>query len=252
MFRETVGNIWDQLGKVDAIIIPVSLYIDPQGKAKLGKGLGAQLCDCITDAESILGGKIREQGPYNLYVIGIINGTKIISFPIRPQTVIVCYGKTNIHPNIRKRYQVGDIVPGIYAMPDSGLFAHSANLLYDKIMSEGLGIVAMPKIGSSLLDWDNEVIPVIEKTKLRNCENILIVSEKESAPINETEIKNAVDDCLNCEENCFECEELTQSIFNPVYLLKSNIQQPIPEHVCNIMDNLINELFGTNDKNKNE
>lgn len=240
MFREVDGDLWDQLGKVDAIVFPTSAYIDPKGKAKLGRGLGAQVCELIPNAESILGEMMYQNGKTNIHSIGVIDGTKIIAFPIRPENIFVNATKINLHPNVRKRYQVGDVVPGYYGVPDSGLFAHSANLLYDLIMNLSLRLVAIPKMGSSVLDWYSQILPVLSMTKLAYSEHIIVVTGEEAVTddCNEDDNEDTTFDKKNdslsfCDGKCEDCE-------TPTTILNSLFAPPKNNDVLfNILDSIL-------------
>lgn len=127
--RETVGDIWDYLGKA-VICITTNGHLTPSGKAVLGRGLAAQAQLRFPDLSTRLG-RLLKDGGNHVHLLG----DGLVSFPVEESP---------------------------WANPDLALIRRSAAELRALADSLGWGEVVVPRpgCGGGGLSW-RDVEPLI-------------------------------------------------------------------------------------------
>ena len=81
--REERGNIWDLIGKYDAICVTTNGVVKANGECVMGKGIALQANQKFKGIARVLGEKINEKGNH-AHRLGVVNGkTEIVSFPTK-------------------------------------------------------------------------------------------------------------------------------------------------------------------------
>ena len=159
--KELRGDLHDI--PCDVVCITTNGFVSKNGKAVMGRGCAKEIKDREPGIDLILGAKIRELGPGVLPLKTLADGKIILSFPVKPASVI--YDGDNIVSHAKNKYQVGDEVPGYFAKADLAIIEDSARAL--RRMADSMPewtniILPRPGCGAGELDWST-VKPLLQK-----------------------------------------------------------------------------------------
>lgn len=178
--KEIKGNILDYVGKRKAICITTNCFVKKNGDNVMGKGNAKDFKDAYPDLPASIGISLKfGTGPSIVKSIPTISNkeiknTYIITFPTKPDYVIVEKGMANILPFYRDKCIKGQKVPGFMAYSDLELIRKSADLLNftinifkkHNINDWKCGVVVpKPGIESGGLKW-KDVKKVLKETGL--------------------------------------------------------------------------------------
>ncbi len=159
-------NIWEYLGKADAICVTTNGYVTRKGKAVMGRGIARQATILFEGIEYKLGGLIRKNGNC-VQVVLEHNGTKILSFPVKPEKIR--YDRNKVVKHAQNKYKEEDIVPGFHAKANLGIIKRSCLELKEMIENNEWNKVYLPIPGSGAGELQKEdVIKLIQNTGLGN------------------------------------------------------------------------------------
>ena len=144
----------------DAICLTTNGFIKRSGAAVMGAGVARSALDYWPGidylvARSIGSGGCMPQvltikGDWDEPVLRVFPDKSysvewhIVTFPVKPNKVIVSEDKSNIIPRQRDRFEEGDECPGFWAMADLDIIEHSAKVLHHY---------------ASLWSWEKVIIP---------------------------------------------------------------------------------------------
>jgi len=144
-FPEMSYNIWDCVGKYDAICVTTNGFVTRKGLAVMGRGNALQ-AKVMFGSDKFLGAAIKANG-HKCQVFQIVKGTALVSFPVKPQ--VVEYDGTNVVDHAKDKFKIGDQVPGFYAKASSDVIRRSSRGLAKLIRPFGARIT-----GNSLIILD--------------------------------------------------------------------------------------------------
>lgn len=177
--KEIIGDIWDFLGKASAIIIPTNCFIT-NGKNVLGAGLAKEALRRYPEIDSKIAQQLTQFGKYP-FIIKHDMKTAIISFPVKPDYIIVNKTKNNVVKHAQHKYKPGDKIPGFHSIGSLSLIRSSAKCLREIIlgMKERWEFVVIPKIGTGYgeLKWDN-VKTILKDEKLYQMKQTYFISKE--------------------------------------------------------------------------
>ena len=159
--KELRGNLHDLA--CDVVCITTNGFVSKNGKAVMGRGCAKEIKEREPGIDLILGTKIRELGPGVLPLKTLADGKTILSFPVKPASVI--YDGDNIVAHAKNKYQIGDEVPGYFAKADLAIIEESARAL--RRMADSMPewtniILPRPGCGAGELEWTT-VKPILQK-----------------------------------------------------------------------------------------
>lgn len=161
--REYFGDIIkDKLGKNCTIAITTNGFIKNNGAAVMGRGIAKQISQRFPGIEYRVGAHIYQEGNI-VNLIGTFEGTKIITFPVKPKGFYV-KRKNQIVKHMRGRIKSGNWCPGWAAVAWKPIIKNSAYQLRNMIDKEGWENVYLPKpgCGAGELEW-KEIKPMLEE-----------------------------------------------------------------------------------------
>jgi hypothetical protein len=161
--KEFYGNIFEYIGKADAICIPTNNYINQDGDNVMGKGIALQAKSFFPSLPKDIGLALSF-GP-TVHIVKSVGKTKILNFPTKPHHFFVNRVKSNLVSHAKKRYKYKDEVPGYYCVSDLSLIEQSAYSIENLARILGWNFVVIPKVGCGAgeLDWDEDVKPLFKK-----------------------------------------------------------------------------------------
>lgn len=159
--QELRGNLFDYVGKVDAICITTNGFVKANGECVMGKGCAKEATNRWPGISSVLGSKIRSHGniPHILITAGI---THVVSFPVKPISEL--FDGTNAVRHMLNKFKFNDVVPGWACKARIEVIQHSAAQL--KTMVDTMRwvsvIIPQPGCGAGELNWVY-VKPILEQ-----------------------------------------------------------------------------------------
>lgn len=144
------GDITLHIGKVPAICITTNGFVKKNKENVMGRGIAKQISSLYPEIPGILGRLIARNGNI-VQVIKNINGTDIISFPVKPQ-----YSSDHTKAVAHMKNRVSsEKIPGWAVIADIDIIVRSAKQLNDLIDSEGYSMVLLPRpgCGAGELNW---------------------------------------------------------------------------------------------------
>ena|SRR3990167_5006344 len=164
--KTKTGNIWDFIGKVDAICITTNGYVKRDGTCPMGRGIAKEALSRYPKIDKILGLYLKQYGnrPFKLVKE---KDTWICSFPTKEAglelSLSFCreqefLGKDYIDQVLtwaQGHYRKGDIVPGYHLQSNKALIQASAEklvLMADKFNWKKI-ILPPPGCGNGGLSW---------------------------------------------------------------------------------------------------
>ncbi len=159
--KELRGNLHDI--PCDVVCITTNGFVSKNGKAVMGRGCAKEIKEREPGIDVILGTKIRELGPGVLPLKTLADGKTILSFPVKPASVI--YDGNNIVNHAKNKFEVGDEVPGYFAKAELEIIEESARALRrmaDSMPEWNNIILPRPGCGAGELTW-SDVKPILAK-----------------------------------------------------------------------------------------
>jgi len=154
------GDLWSQIGIVDAICITTNGFVKHNGAAVMGRGCAKQATKRFPEIEHKLGNAITKYGN-GIFLLAEERGTKILSFPVK-HTSMVCTSPHQMVTHMRNRISIGNTIPGWALIADLELIRKSAQQLIEGIERRGWTNVALPRpgCGAGELSW-TQVEPIL-------------------------------------------------------------------------------------------
>lgn len=137
----------------DALCITTNGFVTEKGKGVMGRGCAKQIRDKHPEIEITLGEKIKKRGNQVNVLMKDFNGKCVLSFPVKPASVIS--NGNNIVRHAKARFPLGSEVPGYLAKATEQIIVESAKQLR-KIADAGPWkkiLVPRPGCGAGELDW---------------------------------------------------------------------------------------------------
>ena len=166
-WKLVVSNVWNVLGKFEAICITTNGFVTRDGRAVMGRGVAKQAKDKFKKIDYILGKLIRKNGNVVQKIVPIATKptrTVLVAFPVKPAYGKCNRKKDNIVSHVAYKYNPGDKVPGFHMKADLNLIEKSLKQLVKLADNEGWKKIAlvMPGVGNGGLDR-NEVEKLLDK-----------------------------------------------------------------------------------------
>lgn len=159
--KEITGNLFDCIGKVDAICITTNGFVKANGEAVMGKGCAKEATHLWPDIARTLGSSIKYKGnvPDTLIYQA---GTVVVSFPVKP--VFEIFTGSNAVRHMINKFQVGDIVPGWACLASLDIIEKSVLRLRQLADEHSWKTVILPRpgCGAGELNW-HDVKPILDK-----------------------------------------------------------------------------------------
>ena len=152
--KEIRGNLWDHLDIADAIVITTNGFIKANGECVMGRGCAREATERFPNLSKDLGATLTVLG--NHVFLQNYDGHRIITFPVKPKSMICNQTKTNIVNHMKNKFKAGSVVPGWACTADLDLIINSAKELRSMVTTLGLKNVVMPRpgCGAGELEWD--------------------------------------------------------------------------------------------------
>jgi len=188
--KEIKGNIWDYIGKCDAMCIPINLYMKDE-KNIMGAGLAKELKERYPEIPHSIFFIYNNFG-FDIHILMTehltksknniitgINTTLILGFPTKPEWIRVNKSRSNVLPYYKTKPFVfaGKDIPGYMGYSDLKLIKKSATILKRKIEITGWKVI-LPKVGTGKgeLEWKN-VKKVLEEVGLYQMNEVTIIEK---------------------------------------------------------------------------
>lgn len=154
-------DMFNFLGKVDAMCITTNGYVKKNGEAVMGAETAKQMAERFPMLPRQYGKILKK---YDLCTLPICSHdrTTIVAFPVKPE------GDTSTEDNVvthmQERYAEGSYVPGWALKADPDLIRQSAKQLTALTESYGWREVLLPcpGCGAGELSWEKDIYPVLE------------------------------------------------------------------------------------------
>jgi len=156
--KEAYQDLWN--GTV--VVITTNGFVKTNGECVMGRGCARQAAARYPEIPAQIGGLILRYGN-RVFNLGVKpDGKRILSFPVKPVTVL--FNGKNAVKHMQKRFRVGDKVPGWAAIADLQIIERSAGQLSaitDKLKLDKV-FLPRPGCGAGQLCW-SAVKPVLER-----------------------------------------------------------------------------------------
>ncbi len=163
--REVKGNLWNGIGRSDAVVITTNGCVRRDGRAVMGRGTAFQARRKFPDIDKDLGKLINNTGS-KVQVIRKEKGTDIVSFPVKP----IIAAPENVLPRMKNNipYMTGllaDKIPGWAALAEISIIEESCKQLIALANELGWRRVALPRpgCGNGELNYNTTVRPILLK-----------------------------------------------------------------------------------------
>ncbi len=175
-------SIWFMLDKFDAICVTTNGYVryrKERPRAVMGRGVAYQLRVWMPDAEYRLGKHLVQNGNVP-GVLGRINSTTIVSFPVKKECGIWPCEVVGHVPS--RKFSPGDRIPGFWLKADPETIRKSAHELATLIKKEGWQKVLLPKpgCGAGELRWKDVARVLAESALAEVASRVWIADRTES------------------------------------------------------------------------
>ncbi len=155
-------NVWDYVGKVNAICVTTNGFVKSNGRCVMGRGIALSARETFNDIDLELGKLILKYGNI-CQIIRYEKGTAVVSFPVKKDKEIMSE-KTQLVSHMLGRFKEGDVVPGWSLKAELSIIEKSAKELLNLINTYNWKSVIMTKPGcfNGGLDW-SDVKPKITR-----------------------------------------------------------------------------------------
>ena len=162
--KEITGELFEQI--CDGICITTNAFVKKNGRCVVGRGCAKQSQDKWPDFDLELARNIRNLGNVPAPVLPKTTSRPytVISFPVKPASVICNANSSNVVRHMQKRFKSGQWVPGWAATADLNIIADSARGLVALVNHLGYHNVVLPRpgCGAGELNWE-DVSPILNR-----------------------------------------------------------------------------------------
>jgi hypothetical protein len=147
--RELKGDLWRLADEVkpDAVCITTNGFIKKNGEAVLGRGCALEAVQRWPTLLKLYGNTLRLRGLCVTALLLRDYPYHLVAFPVKPSSVVVQHGATNLVKHQRYRFMNELKAPGWAAMADPILIKQSALQLVAMIEQSGWEHVLLPRPG---------------------------------------------------------------------------------------------------------
>jgi hypothetical protein len=154
--------------KADAVCITTNGFCKKDGRAVMGAGVAKQAVNRFPDLDAVLGRFLKEHGNH-VHILTPPDhiGPRLVSFPVKPRTMVAMEECENIVRHMRRRFKPGQTVPGWACLAQLPLIRRSATELmwYVKERDWKRVLLPMPGCGAGGLMWHEvrvELEPILD------------------------------------------------------------------------------------------
>ncbi len=149
--KQATGNIFQM--DCDAVCITTNGYVKKNGDAVMGRGCALEICKIEPLMPMILGRHLIVKGNHVTNLMQI-NGTEVVSFPVKPVSVI--FDGNNAVRHMASKYKIGHKVLGCFALAEVAIIERSAKELVELTDLKGWTNVVLPRpgCGAGELTWE--------------------------------------------------------------------------------------------------
>lgn len=155
-YSEPQDDGWNKLASFqpDAICITTNGFVKKNGEAVMGRGCARTAAQLMPGLPEALGNALKSQG-LQVYAHGPWNGIEIVTFPVKPVSMICGPYLDNVVKHMRKQFKPGDRAPGWACVADHNIIKRSASQLVTMTNERGWERVVLPRpgAGAGQLDW---------------------------------------------------------------------------------------------------
>lgn len=172
-YKLAQGNLWNYIGKANAVCITTNGFTKRSGQAVMGRGCAAQALKRYPGLDKTLGEMIGEHGNRTMRLTKE-RGTSIVAFPVKPTFRTArnreeLEGKCVKHMVDQLFEQLSNkdsaFIPGWATKAEVSIIADSAQKL--KMMADKFDwrhvVLPMPGCGAGELTFNKDVKPVLDK-----------------------------------------------------------------------------------------
>jgi hypothetical protein len=162
-----ICDLWTS--EADALCITTNGFVKKNGCAVMGAGVAAQAVKRFPGIDEVLGRLIKNHGNHvHVLTPSAHIGPRLLSFPVKPRTMVAMDGCENVVRHMRRRFRAGQDVPGWACKAQLPLIRRSAKELMWYVEQRGWERVLLPKpgCGAGGLFWHDvrvELEPVIDE-----------------------------------------------------------------------------------------
>ena len=148
---EIKGNLFNE--PCDAFCITTNGFLKKDGSCVMGRGCAKQAADYWPMLPKTLGQCIKDCGNTVLYVLDLSDGRRLLSFPVKPTSVI--FDGNNCVNHMKDKFKIGDLVPGWAALAEIELIKTSAKqlVIITDIHKWNKEVLPRPGCGAGELSW---------------------------------------------------------------------------------------------------
>jgi hypothetical protein len=163
--RDIKGNLWNGIGRADAVIITTNGFVRKDGRATMGAGVALQARHRFPNIDKELGKLINENGSI-VQPIREVNGTFLVSFPTKP----IFATREDVLDRLKNKAPelpglLRGCIPGWAAKSTIEIIRRSCQELVsltDKMKWKKV-VLTRPGCGNGELSYYEEVRPILEK-----------------------------------------------------------------------------------------
>ncbi len=178
--KTEVGNLWDYIGKVDAICIPTNGFVTSSGRAVMGRGVAKQALDKFIGIDKILAEKITKLGNIPAVLMETKEGTVLVSFPVKDTKIVSATAEDiaeHVVSHAKNLYKVGNLIPGYHLKADYRIIRTSAVFISHFAKIYGFDSIALPRVGAGAGERSWRIIEEILDRDLIPAEKFVVVVE---------------------------------------------------------------------------
>jgi len=148
---EIKGDLFNE--PCDAFCITTNGFIKKNGACVMGRGCAKQAAEYWPRLPKTLGQNVNDYGNRVLAVLLLLDGRHLISFPVKPVSVI--FDGNNCVKHMVNKFNIGDIIPGWAAVADIKLIKISAAQLVElaDYLKYNKVVLPRPGCGAGELSW---------------------------------------------------------------------------------------------------
>lgn len=172
-YNMTQDNLWNYIGKANAICITTNGFTKRSGEAVMGRGCAAQALKRYPGLDKKLGDMIKEHGNRTMRLTRE-RGTSVVAFPVKPiyrsvstkeelESKCVEHMIEHLSKDLGTKNRV--FIPGWATKAEVGIIANSANQLVqmaDKFDWKHI-VLPLPGCGCGELTFDKDVKPILDE-----------------------------------------------------------------------------------------
>lgn len=149
---EITGDLFGHVGTANAICLTTNGFTKNNGECVMGKGCAKKATQYWPLIAKILGSSIEKNGNV-VNLLGTVDGTNILSFPVKP--IADKFNGSNTVKHMLNKFKIGDRVPGWACVADISLIEESAIQLAHIANYSGWPKIILPRpgCGAGELNW---------------------------------------------------------------------------------------------------